>query len=313
MSTYPDHYTPDDIRLVDEIKSWLTERDYTQAALARLARVSPASLSQILGGTYATPPAPQLVKVRNALDNAGAASSDGCVAVRTSVFEVVETACRIARQDRNFSVVSAAVGTGKTFALKHYDRVTPNTYLVEATPTMTVQSLIKHLARAMAGYDGKGGIDERFRRIVDKVVNADVLVIIDEAETLTPHVLNTVRRLRDLANIGVVLAGTEHLTGIIEPKFGQFDQIRSRIGFWSPTIPAITDADVALLVQSAFGAAEAMSDEFIARLYAYCKGSARMLMDGLIPNIKRFRRGQELTPALVDAVAKKAMSLQSAR
>jgi DNA transposition AAA+ family ATPase len=122
--------------------------------------------------------------------------------------------------------------------------------------------------------------------------------------------VHTIRRIRDTANVGVVLAGTEHLSGLIRPEHGQFDQIRSRAGFWPETIKAITEADAAALTQSAFGAEE-VPEDVIARLYAYCKGSARMLVEGLIAALKEFRKGNALDVKLVDRVAKQALCLQS--
>ncbi|WAR45486.1 AAA family ATPase [Methylomonas rapida] len=310
MSTYPEHYTPDDIGQIEQIKVWLSEREYKQAALARLARVSASTLSQILGGSYATSPSKMLVNVANAMKHADDTASDALAPVETSVFRLAQTACQMARRYRNFAVLSAFVGTGKTFAVKHYQRTTPNTYLIEATPTMTVQSLIKLMARTVAGYEGKGSIDDKFQAVISSLQNTDSLLIVDEADTLTPHVLHTLRRLRDLANIGIVLAGTEHLTGLIRPAHGQFDQIRSRTGFWPETIKAITVEDAGALVQAAFGD-EDVSDEVIKRLYAYSKGSARMLIEGLVAAITQFRGNRELNVALVDAVAKQALCLQS--
>ncbi|MCQ8116119.1 AAA family ATPase [Methylomonas rosea] len=310
MSNYPQHYTPDDIGLIEQIKAWLTERDYKQAALARLARVSSSTLSQILGGSYATSPSKMLINVANAMRHADDTASDTLAPVETSVFRLALTACQMARRYRNFAVLSAFVGTGKTFAVRHYQRTTPNTYLIEATPTMTVQSLIKLLARTVAGYEGKGSIDDKFQSVINSLRNTDSLLIVDEADTLTPHVLHTLRRLRDLANIGIVLAGTEHLTGLIRPAHGQFDQIRSRTGFWPETVKAITADDAAALTQAAFGD-EDVSDEVVKRLYAYSKGSARMLIEGLVAAITQFRNGRDLSVALVDAVAKQALCLQS--
>lgn len=310
MSTYPEHYTPDDIGQIEQIKVWLSEREYKQAALARLARVSASTLSQILGGSYATSPSKMLVNVANAMKHADDTASDALAPVETSVFRLAQTACQMARRYRNFAVLSAFVGTGKTFAVKHYQRTTPNTYLIEATPTMTVQSLIKLMARTVAGYEGKGSIDDKFQAVISSLQNTDSLLIVDEADTLTPHVLHTLRRLRDLANIGIVLAGTEHLTGLIRPAHGQFDQIRSRTGFWPETVKGITADDAAALTQAAFGD-EDVSDEVIKRLYAYSKGSARMLIEGLVAAITQFRGNRELNVALVDAVAKQALCLQS--
>jgi DNA transposition AAA+ family ATPase len=308
-TVWPSHYTSADVAMIEKAKQWIADREYTQAALARLARISSSSLNQIIKGGYATSPTKMLAAVESAMRHADETSGHIIAPVETSVFRLANIACDMARRYRNFAVLSAFVGTGKTFAVKHYAATHPNTYVIEATPTMTPQSLTKLLARMVVGLE-KGSIADKFDQVVASLKNTDSLIIVDEAETLTPHQLHTIRRIRDLANIGIVLCGTEHLSGLIKPQHGQFDQIRSRTGFWPETVRHITDADAAALVQSAFGAEE-VSEEVIARLYAYCKGSARMLVEGLIAGIKEFRRGRALDVKLVDAVAKQALCLQS--
>jgi len=308
--TYPTHYTAADIALIERIKAWMEERKYSQAALARLARVSSSTLSQILNGVYITSPSKQLVPVESAMRHADETSNDAAVPVETSVYKLAHTTCDMARRYRNFAVLPGYVGVGKTFALKCYAASRSNTHMIEATPTMTPSSLVKMLSRKITGYDSKGSIADRFDAVVEALRNTDSLLIVDEAETLTPRQLHTLRRLRDLANIGIVLSGTEYLTGLIKPERGQFDQIRSRCGFWPETITQITREDAAALVQSKFGSEE-VADDVVLRLYQYSKGSARMLTEGLIAGIKAFRKNNALDVKLVDAVAKKALCLQS--
>ena len=306
----PDHYTAADVESIVRITEWMKAQSYTQAALARLARISASSLNQILKGVYATPPGKLLAQVAQAIKHADEAAGTDVTPVETSVFKLAHTACGMARRYRNFAVFTGFVGTGKTFAIKRYVASHPNTHLIEATPTMTPQSLVKLLARVVAGFDGKGSIDDKFRAVVDALKDTDSLLIVDEAETLTPHQLHTLRRVRDLANVGIVLCGTEHLSGLIKPLHGQFDQIRSRTGFWPESVRGITLDDAAALTQSGFGKEE-VPDAVVARLFAYSKGSARMLVEGLIAGVREFRRGQALDVRLVDAVAKQALCLQS--
>ena len=306
----PDHYSAADVESIVRITEWMKAQSYTQAALARLARISASSLNQILKGVYATPPGKLLAQVAQAIKHADEAAGTDVTPVETSVFKLAHTACGMARRYRNFAVFTGFVGTGKTFAIKRYVASHPNTHLIEATPTMTPQSLVKLLARVVAGFEGKGSIDDKFRAVVDALKDTDSLLIVDEAETLTPHQLHTLRRVRDLANVGIVLCGTEHLSGLIKPLHGQFDQIRSRTGFWPESVRAITLEDAAALTQSGFGCDE-VPDAVVARLYAYSKGSARMLVEGLVPALREWRRGQALDVHLVDAVAKQALCLQS--
>ena len=308
--THPTHFTPEDILKIAEIEAWMLNKNYTQAALARLSRISSSSLNQILKGVYATSPTKLLGNVTQAIQNFNE-EKEGHVEtpVETTIYKLAHTACKMARKYRNFAVFTGFVGTGKTFAIKRYAEEHPNTHLIEATPTMTAQSLVKLLARVVAGFEGKGSIDDKFRAICEALKNTDSLLIVDEAETLTAAQLHTLRRVRDLANVGIVLCGTEHLSGLIKPHHGQFDQIRSRTGFWPPTAQGITQEDCAALTQAGLGA-EDISDEVINRLHAYSKGSARMLVEGLIASLREFRKGQVLDVDLVDAVAKQALCLQ---
>lgn len=309
QNQWPSHYTPADVALIQGVQRWISEREYTQAALARLARISASSLNQIIKGVYATSPTKLLASVESAMRHADETSGHAMAPVETSVFRLANIACDMARRYRNFAVLSAFVGTGKTFAIKHYAETHPNTYVIEATPTMTQASLTKQLYRLVVG-PGKGSIADKFDELISSLKHTDSLLIVDEAETLTPNQLHTIRRIRDLAGIGIVLAGTEHLSGLIKPAHGQFDQIRSRTGFWPETVRGITADDAAALVQSAFGSEE-VSDDVITRLYAYCKGSARMLVEGLVAAVKEFRKNRPLDVKLVDAVAKQALCLQS--
>lgn len=308
-ATYSAHYTDDDIAKIKAIFEWIEARNYTQAALGRLARIKSSTLNQILNGVYASSPSKMLVAVESAMRHADEATGHAIAPVETSVFRLVHLACDTARDYRNFAVLSGFVGVGKTFAIERYAATHPNTYIVEADPTMTQQSLVKLLARMVVG-EGKGSIADKMEMIVASLKNTDSLLIIDEAETLTPSQLHTIRRIRDKAKIGIALIGTEHLAGIIKPLHGQFDQIRSRVGFWPETVSCITREDAAALVQSAFGTEE-VAEDVIDRLFGYCKGSARMLVEGLIAGIKKFRKSRPLDVKLVDAVAKQALCLQS--
>jgi DNA transposition AAA+ family ATPase len=309
-TTWPAHYTPQDVATVQALLAWMDSRQFSQAQLARLARISGSSLNQIIKGVYATSPTKLLVSVSSAMRNADETNAMNSPMVETSVMRLAHTACRMARKYRNFAVLTGFVGTGKTYALKHYMLHNPNTHLIEATPLMTPQSLVRLLARTVLGTDPKGSMDDKFRAVVDALRNTDSLLIVDEAETLTPHQLHSLRRLRDLANVGIVLAGTEWLTGLVRHEHGQFDQIRSRCGFWPETVRRISLADATALVQANLGGEE-VPDAVVARLYKLSAGSARMLVEGLLAALREYRKGRELDVDLVDAVAEQALCLQS--
>ncbi len=309
-------YTDQDLKNLEIVKDWLDERKLTtndiqrvsQAALARMARIGVSTISQILSGTYATSPTKIIEQIISAIKHIEEQETDLLPAVETSVFKMVQTACTMARRNRNFAVISAYVGLGKTFSLKYYAKQNPNTFMIEADPTMTPQTIVKEFAKRILGPDAHGTNYVMLEAVISELKDTDSLIILDEAETLTPKQLHIVRRIRDKANIGVVLSGTEYLNGLIKPEHGQFDQIRSRTGFWPETIRKITKDDGAALVQAAFPG-EDISDEVIERMMAYCQGSARMLVEGLIASVNQFRKGRELDTKLVDAIAAQALCL----
>ena len=125
------------------------------------------------------------------------------------------------------------------------------------------------------------------------------------------HIL---RRIRDKAGVGIVLAGTEKLHALIAPEHGEFDQIRSRVVFWLPVIKSIKREDADALAQAAFdmdGIAD-VPDDVLDALWSYSKGSARMLVENLIPAVRDYglKQGHALEAALVHDIAQQVLNLQ---
>jgi len=306
--TFAEHYTEYDRKTVERIWQLIKNSKLSQSAIARKARVKPATMTQCLKGYYLASPTAHLKAVEAALLHIEAETKDLIAPVETSVFKLAYACCKMARRYKNIAVLSGNVGTGKTYALKHYARKNTNTILIEVNPVMSKRTLLRELAQKTVN-TRTGLLDELFEQIIDSLKDTDSLIIIDEAEILIPNQLHLLRRVRDLAGIGLVLAGTPKLTGLLKPEHGQFEQIRSRAGFWPQTIQQITEEDAGALIQAAFGDEE-LTDDFVERMYQYSKGSARMLVEGLIASLREFRSDRELSTKLVDAVAKQALCLQ---
>lgn len=312
-----DYYSDEDDANVKKIAAWLEERRLSkdnikrvsQAALARMARVGVSTLSQILNGSYNGSPSKQLAQVLSAISHAEDGEDNSFPVVETTVFKLAQTACIMARRHRSFSIFSGNVGTGKTKALKWYQANTSNVFLLEADPTMTPQTLVKELAKLVLGASVKGTNSALFAEIVAELKDTDSLLIFDEADTVTPKQLHLIRRLRDKANIGVVLAGTEYLHGQIQPVGGEFDQIRSRVVFWPPITQKITEEDAVALLAAGFPDEE-LPDDVIKRCWYYSKGSARMLCENLIAAVQQYRKNNPLSVELVDKIAQTALCLK---
>ncbi|AXF86417.1 hypothetical protein DTO96_102171 [Ephemeroptericola cinctiostellae] len=126
--------------------------------------------------------------------------------------------------------------------------------------------------------------------------------------------LHELRRIRDMAGVGIVLAGTEKLSALIMPEHGEFDQIRSRVCLWPKTITAISREDADALAQSSLDEQGELDKPVLDALWSYSKGSARMLMENLIPAIKDYgiNKGEALDESLVHDIAKQVLNLRAA-
>lgn len=307
-------YTEADRELVAEILSWLNRDDaHTHAELARLSRLPASTISSVLAGKYPSSPSRQLNALAGVCRTsmARAAVAAAVPFVETSTYRLAFNACHRARLYKNFGVLTGAVGTGKTRALREYARSAPGTYLIEGVPDMTPSLLLSALLAATGASAGSSSPGERLYALINALRGTDSLVILDEAEKVKPSCLEHLRRLRDQAGIGVVLAGTEELIAALNKDAGQFNQVRSRVGFWPAPIRSITREDCDALVAAGFPDAEIAPDVQEA-FWAICAGSVRVLTESLIPNVHDYgvSKGHGLTAPLVRQIATSVLGLK---
>ena len=89
-----------------------------------------------------------------------------------------------------------------------------------------------------------------------------------------------IRRIHDLTNCGVILAGMPRLLVNLKGKNNELAQLYSRVGFACDLGNALPDEDLAMLAESALN-----TSEFNAPLLKACKGNAcrlSKLMRGVV-------------------------------
>lgn len=307
-------YTPDDLEKVDKINAWLEAHKQSRAWLARKCSTPSGTLSAILNGKYASSPSKQLAQALSALAVETDRMSDGSPGfVRSSVYKLMTVMCDRTRKYSSFGVLAGHVGVGKTRSLREYQASHHMTLMVETSPNMTPGVLLNELLSQL-NVPWQPGLDHKFRAVVRALKGSNYLITVDEAERMNSNALEYLRRIRDMAQVGVVLVGTEKLTALIQPEHGQFDQIRSRVGMWPSTITAITRDDADDMARAALHDAGEIADEVLDALWGYCKGSARVLMEGFVPGLRDFcmpSKGATLTVGNVDQVAKKVLFMQA--
>jgi len=323
-------YTPKDIENTIEIINWINTghvsevghgNQRTQLKLARGSGVNHTTLNSLLKGKYVSPPSHHLEKVLEYIARATEReeATFNTPIVETSVYLHVKAACVRAHKYRNFAVVSAFVGTGKTTALKRYAKEYSNVYLIEADPDMngsvlvsTIVELTGAIVHCSNRY-GTGTKAEKMRAVISHLKGTDSLLIIDEAETVTTQTLEYVRRISDKAGIGVVLSGTEKLKPLIKDPHGRFGQISSRVSFWPKVINGITEKDAKAITEAALAHdGVELTGEILESFWQMCDGSARVLANALIPGVRDYglRRNKELTPDLIYKVGQELLGFK---
>ena len=300
-------YSAADELAAERARAWLGAGN-TRAALARAAGISAGVVSQILGGTYPSPPGEHLEAMSAAIERAGErlASPADIPYVETSVAAGVRGVCRRAHNDRDIGLYAGRVGIGKTVAAQRYAADNRGALFLEAYPGAGAPVLLRLLAERLGAQARRRTVADTTAACVDALRGADRVILVDEAETLTDQALLHLRRVSDSAEIGVVLIGTPALMGLVSDDGGKFGQISSRIGFWPPIARSITEEDARALALAYLG--EAPAADVQAALWAACRGSARALRN-VLRNSARWcrRRGRPLDAGVVREVDLRAM------
>lgn len=312
MPKPPSVYTPQDTEKAATIIKWLEDHGMSKAWLSKKASMPNGTLSQILSGKYVSSPTRQLNQMQHVLETETERLNDGTPGyVKGSVHRLLTVVCDRTRKHQNFGVITGHVGIGKTRFLEEYAKASPMTLLIEVSPNMTPGVLMTELLQQLNNAIPVG-LDRKFRELVRILKGTNYLIIADEAENMSGSALQHLRRIRDMAQIGVVLAGTEKLTGLIKPEHGQFDQVRSRVGMWPETIKAISRDDADDMARAAL--APDLSDEVLSTLWDYAQGSARVLNENLVPAIKDYGMGDvALSAKLIETIAAKVLFMTKKR
>lgn len=303
-SAYLPHYSETDRLKVERVYEWLygdeSNSDRTRTSLARASNLSVQMLSQLLAGHYTSPPGKHLDAVLDAINIINERErgiAQRIPFVETSVWDACQRVCSRAREHRDFGVLFGYVGTGKTTALRRFVETTPGALYLRAFGGLSRSVLMNDLveltgAQVRSQSKGKfaGTNADKKRAIINALRGTQRMLIIDEAERMAPACFDDLRDISDDAEVGIVLAGTEHLEPLVQDERGRFGQIASRIGSWPPVIKQITENDAYKIVQAVYGAERELPPEVIDMYWQCCGGSARTLSKLLATVIKACHR-----------------------
>lgn len=289
-----------------ELKALMERKGYQQKQVAQLLGVSIAVVSLYLKGDYNGNVAEIDRKVDELIERDKAKVVEAkynAEFVPTLAARKGMDIMRFAHAEGEINVIFGAAGLGKTQMLKQYAKENSSAVLIETDPSCNPKVLLRKIAEAV-GANARGVNNELLEGIVAKLKGSERLLMIDEAELLSTRSLEFIRRIHDLAGVGIILAGMPRLLVNLKGKNNELAQLYSRVGFACDLGNALSDEDLALLASSALG-----TDEFNAPLIKACKGNARRLSK-LIRGVVRSSEINEvpITAEMVEQYAKMLIS-----
>ena len=325
-----DKYTQQDWKAVHQVIDWLNadqttvpggKRRRTQATLAQATGASRTVVNFVLSGTYVSSPAHKLRDMLEFIAREHEREQFQMPLQQTSVYKTAFLVCSRAHRNKDLGLLSGAVGIGKTESLKDYARLHSGVYMVESDPNMSETVLLTYLVEKTSANVlrnnrySRGTKAERFSAVVRKLRGTDSLIIVDEANRIMNQTMESLRRISDLAEVGVVLAGRESLHSQLEDELGRHGEIASRIGCWLPVIHSITPADSMMIVKQAFSHLDKpISESIVDTFWQMCGGKARTLVK-LIRNVTEVMetQGHELSTTLVLETGQSLMGISRPR
>ena len=211
----------------------------TQNQIAKQSGVSQARLNQWLHGKYKGDPKPiehdianwlAAYRERQIVEQALPAAP---VWVRTQSARRIMSALAYAQIARDIAVIYGMAGLGKTRTAQEHQRISPNVWIATMSPATTgVVPALEQIAEAMGLKNAGGGARKLQTAIIERIAGTQGLLIVDEAQHLTPAALDAVRALHDATEVGIALMGNEvvyaRLTG--GDRAAYLDRLFSRVG-----------------------------------------------------------------------------------
>ncbi len=193
------------------IRALTESKTVVASQIAKEISVSPATLSQILNGSYKADPSKMIQKLERWLSFRNEKASKPSINpgfVMTKTAEQITADLTYAQVTESIVVIYGASGVGKSETLREYQKNNNNVWMVTSSPSRSsLTECLYELALELGLDDAPRRKGMLARVIRHRLVGSEGLVIIDEADHLDYPTLEELRILQEETGIGMVLVG----------------------------------------------------------------------------------------------------------
>lgn len=235
----PENVTPDQAREIAEaLKGFMAKHDLNQSRVAKALGCSPSIIGGFLAGTYKGNLQKLSNKIVNYINAVTRRDSKRRPFVRTAVARrigaLITQADAFSTEEGKIALIIGDSGHGKSCCLKQYSEANKNTIYIQLDQAMRSSLIFSEIARAI-GVETFGWLSKISRSVIRKLQARHVIIIIDEASSLTVPQLDLLRQIVTVkAHCPLVLAGnSDLLKTVMQPTvkrgYAALDQFRSRL------------------------------------------------------------------------------------
>jgi DNA transposition AAA+ family ATPase len=300
--------------VVQRFSEWRKSKGYSDAEAAKLLSISPSALSQVFSGKYKGNVRRIEDKMERALEHSDRRSQrpKKPEIVETSVYQRVTAALRTAHDESCMAVIVGPSQVGKTSAATDFCKSEPDTIYVCLHPNghngrqRSSRPLLKKLAEALhIGLTENAANDEWIEEVASRLKGSDRMVIIDQADLADENILQCLRTIWDLAQIGMALVGTpDFLAAIRRKNSSTLNQVLRRIAYCE-IVDGLTEDDAEKMLEKF-----RLDETSVAAAHAGAHGIAGRLALGIVGAQRLAKEtGKPVDRKLIDRAFSKLMEV----
>lgn len=213
------------------VRNYMRRKNLSQTAMAKKLDISGGALSSYLGGKY--PTAERItVKVQELMEltQQKTLTPKAPEFAETTVTNMVKQAIAYAHMRGVVSVAYGDAGVGKTTAVQRYLQENQLAIGITILPTYASLTGVNELLSEALGVRER--TDRKItREIINRLKGSGRVIIVDEAQHLTPRAIEHLRSISDMTQIGICFVGNERIyTNLLGNRKTEYAQLFSRIG-----------------------------------------------------------------------------------